>query len=225
MLFQTTKNILFETGSTRKLGSILNKEGLKRVLVVTDAGVRKAGIIDDAMQSMKQAGVEAHVFDGVVPDPTEKNATDATELAINHKVDTVVGFGGGSAMDVAKITAYLAKNPHTKISDIYGVGKCSGQRLPLIQIPTTAGTGSEVTPISVLVTESGLKQGVSSPELFADWAILDANTTLTLPKGPTAYSGVDAMVHAIEAYTNRFLKNDLSDHLARKALDTLSKNI
>lgn len=126
MLFQTTKNILFETGSTRKLGSILNKEGLKRVLVVTDAGVRKAGIIDDAMQSMKQAGVEAHVFDGVVPDPTEKNATDATELAINHKVDTVVGFGGGSAMDVAKITAYLAKNPHTKISDIYGVGKCSG---------------------------------------------------------------------------------------------------
>ena len=82
-----------------------------------------------------------------------------------------------------------------------------------------------MTPISVLVTESGLKQGVSSPELFADWAILDANTTLTLPKGPTAYSGVDAMVHAIEAYTNRFLKNDLSDHMARKALDMLSKNI
>ena len=82
-----------------------------------------------------------------------------------------------------------------------------------------------MTPISILVTESGLKQGISSPQLYADWAILDAKTTLTLPKGPTAYSGVDAMVHAIEAYTNRFLKNDLSDHLARKALDMLSKNV
>ena len=83
------------------------------MLVVTDEGIRKAGIMDDALQSMKQSGVEAHVFSGVVPDPTEKNATDATELAIKHKVDSVVGFGGGSAMDVAKIAAYLAKNPQT----------------------------------------------------------------------------------------------------------------
>ena len=128
-------------------------------------------------------------------------------------------------MDVAKLAAYLAKNPQTKIEDIYGVGNATGKRLPLLQIPTTAGTGSEVTDISVLTKPSGAKQGVKSPALFSDWAILDANTTLTLPKGPTAFSGVDAMVHAIEAYTNRFLKNDLSDHLARKALDILSKNI
>ena len=111
MLFQTTKNILFETGATRKLGSILNKEGLKRVLIVTDEGIHKAGIMDDALQSLKESGVETHIFNGVVPDPTEKNATDATELAIRHNVDSVVGFGGGSAMDVAKLAAYLAKNP------------------------------------------------------------------------------------------------------------------
>ena len=108
MLFQTTKNILFETGSTRKLGSILSKEGLKRVLIVTDAGLVKAGVMDDALKSLKESGVEAHVFSDVVPDPTEKNARDATELAINHKVDSVVGFGGGSSMDIAKIAAYLA---------------------------------------------------------------------------------------------------------------------
>ena len=132
MLFQTTKNILFETGATRKLGSILNKEGLKRVLIVTDEGIHKAGIMDDALQSLKQSGIETHIFNGVVPDPTEKNATDATELAIKHNVDSVVGFGGGSAMDVAKIAAYLAKNRETKIEEIYGVGNATGKRLPLL---------------------------------------------------------------------------------------------
>ena len=119
--------------------------------------------------------------------------------------------------------AYLAKSD-ARLDDIYGVGLAKGQRLPLMLVPTTAGTGSEVTPIAIVTTPSNEKKGVVSPRLLADLAILDPELTLGLPPAVTAATGIDAMVHAIEAYTSRHRKNALSDQLARQALALLSAN-
>ena len=136
----------------------------------------------------------------------------------------VVSVGGGSALDTAKLVAYLARSDE-RLDDIYGVGMAKGQRLPLVLAPTTAGTGSEVTPIAIVTTPTTEKKGVVSPRLLPDWAILDPELTLGLPAPVTAATGIDAMVHAIEAYTSRHKKNPISDQLARQALALLSANI
>jgi alcohol dehydrogenase class IV len=120
--------------------------------------------------------------------------------------------------------AYLAKTPD-RLDDIYGVGLAKGERLPLLLAPTTAGTGSEVTPIAIVTTPTTEKKGVVSPRLLPDWAILDPELTLGLPAHVTAATGIDAMVHAIEAYTSRHRKNPMSDQLARQALALLSANV
>src|SRR3954447_16472455 len=118
-------------------------------------------------------------------------------------------IGGGSALDTAKLVAYLAHSDD-RLDDIYGVGLAKGQRLPLLLAPTTAGTGSEVTPITIVTTPTTEKKGVVSPRLLPDWAILDPELTLGLPPPVTAATGIDAMVHAIEAYTSRHKKNPMS---------------
>jgi alcohol dehydrogenase class IV len=127
-------------------------------------------------------------------------------------------------MDVAKLIAILASGEQT-LATMYGIGNVKGARLPLIQIPTTAGTGSEVTPIAIVTTGATTKMGVVAPQLYADIAILDAELTLGLPGKITAATGIDAMVHAIEAYTTKHKKNPLSDMLAKQALTLLWANI
>ena len=129
-------------------------------------------------------------------------------------------------MDVAKLVALLAHpDASQQLSDIYGVGLATGPRLPLIQVPTTAGTGSEVTPVAIVTTGATTKAGVVAPSLLPDLAVLDAELTLGLPAPVTAATGVDAMVHAIEAYTSAHKKNPYSDMLAREALRLLGGNL
>ena len=147
-------------------------------------------------------------------------------MAKGKNVAGVIGLGGGSSMDVAKLVAFLSNSEcKQSMSDIYGVDACKGERLPLIQIPTTAGTGSEVTPISIVTTGASEKKGVVSPVLLPDWAIVDGELTLSLPAHVTAATGVDAMVHAIEAFTSRLKKNPLSDALAKEAEEFKPKMI
>jgi alcohol dehydrogenase len=136
----------------------------------------------------------------------------------------VVGLGGGSSMDVAKLLSVLLASEQP-LTDMYGVNRVTGGRLPLVQIPTTAGTGSEVTAVSIVTVGEATKMGVVSPQLFADLAILDAELTLGLPPEATAATGIDAMVHAIEAYTSVRLKNPISDMLAVRALQLLSAHL
>jgi alcohol dehydrogenase len=151
---------------------------------------------------------------------------DAARQAREAKADLVIGFGGGSSMDVAKLVALLAHpDASQQLSDIYGVGLATGPRLPLIQVPTTAGTGSEVTPVAIVTTGATTKAGVVAPSLLPDLAVLDAELTLGLPAPVTAATGVDAMVHAIEAYTSAHKKNPYSDMLAREALRLLGGNL
>ena len=166
------------------------------------------------------------VYPDVVPDPPEANVLDAVSLAKSENVSCVLGIGGGSPMDVAKLVAFLGnKNNKQGLADIYGVGLCRGNRLPLVQIPTTAGTGSEVTPISILTTGENEKKGIVSSQLLPDLAVLDGELTTSLPANITAYTGIDAMVHAIEAFTTKLKKNAVSDMLAKEALHLLGSNL
>src|SRR5690606_36306126 len=126
--------------------------------------------------------------------------------------------------DVAKLVALLVGGGEA-LADIYGVGNAKGPRLPLILVPTTAGTGSEVTPIAIVTTGADEKKGIVTPLLLPDWAVLDASLTLGLPPQVTAMTGIDAMVHAVEAYTSKRLKNPLSDRFATQALELLGTHI
>ncbi|MBO6813144.1 MULTISPECIES: iron-containing alcohol dehydrogenase [Marinobacter] len=223
--FNTTKSVICEPGAIKRLGEIVKEQMGKKVLLVTDPGLIKAGLLDRATRSLNEAGVEYTLFDGVVADPpvsvVEAALADAREAA----VDGVIGFGGGSSMDVAKLIALLIGGGE-RLDDVYGVGQAKGTRLPLIQIPTTAGTGSEVTPISIITVGETEKKGVVAPQLLPDIALLDAELTLGLPAHVTAATGIDAMVHAIESYTSASANNNpVSKALAREALRLLGANI
>jgi len=222
--FETTPKIICEQGAAKRLGEIARGLGMSQVFLVTDIGLMKAGLIDGALTSLSEAGVKVTVFSDVLADPPEVSVQTAVKAAALVHADGVIGFGGGSSLDTAKLVALLAKTSQ-ELPAIYGIGLARGPRLPLIQLPTTAGTGSEVTPIAILTTPSHEKKGVVSPLLYPDVAVLDSLLTLGLPPAITAMTGVDAMVHAIEAFTSRSKKNALSDALAIKALQLLYANL
>lgn len=222
--FETTPKIICEQGAAKRLGEIARGLGMSQVFLVTDIGLMKAGLIDGALTSLSEAGVKVTVFSDVLADPPEVSVQAAVKAAALVHADGVIGFGGGSSLDTAKLVALLAKTSQ-ELTAIYGIGLARGPRLPLIQVPTTAGTGSEVTPIAILTTPSHEKKGVVSPLLYPDVAVLDSLLTLGLPPAITAMTGVDAMVHAIEAFTSRSKKNALSDALAIKALQLLYANL
>jgi alcohol dehydrogenase class IV len=222
--FQTTPNVLFEAGAAKKLPDIVGSFGAKRVLLVTDKGVRGAGLTRAAETALSAAGVAIDVYEDVVADPPSTVIEAAAKRARELGTDLVLSIGGGSALDTAKLVAYLAKSDEP-LDSIYGVGLAKGERLPLILVPTTAGTGSEVTPISIVTTPTTEKKGVVAPKLLPDWAVLDPELTLGLPSHVTAATGIDAMVHAIEAFTSKNKKNPISDQLAKQALALLSANI
>jgi alcohol dehydrogenase class IV len=222
--FHTTPHILFEAGSSAKIADIAASLSARRAMLVTDKGVRNAGLTARAEEALNKAGVSLTVFDRVEADPPSHVIEAAAKEAREAGADLVLSIGGGSALDTAKLVAYLA-NTDDRLDDIYGVDQAKGSRLPLLLVPTTAGTGSEVTPISIVTTPTQEKKGVVSSCLLPDWAILDPELTLKLPAHVTAATGIDAMVHAIEAYTSRHKKNPISDQLAARALALLSSNI
>jgi alcohol dehydrogenase class IV len=221
--FNSTKSIVVERGAATGLAQRLQGMGFQSILVVTDPGVKAAGLLTATLNGFDAAGLRYSLFADVQADPPE-SIIEAVAKAARQGVDCVVGFGGGSSMDAAKLAALLAGNDQP-LSQAYGVNQARGPRLPLVLVPTTAGTGSEVTPISIVTTGVGEKKGVVSPLLLPDLALLDADLTLGLPQHVTAATGIDAMVHAIEAYTSKRLKNPISDCLAREALRLLSTNI
>lgn len=221
--FRTVPSVIFETGASARLGAIV-KARMKRPVVVTDEGIMKAGLIEPALKSLKDEGLDVHLFDRIEADPPARVVRASVEVARAHKADGVIGFGGGSSMDTAKLIAVLL-NSTQRLEEIYGTGNVKGGRAPLALVPTTAGTGSEVTDISVVTSDDDQKMGILGDQLFADLAVLDPTLTHGLPRHVTAATGVDAMVHAIEAYTNRHRKNPVSDALAREALRLLSRNI
>lgn len=224
--FQTVSNIIAGLGTIQELSSILKQGRHQRVLLVTDPGMLQHQLHLPILEIIEDAGLDYAIYSDVQADPPEHVVLEAADFAKQENVDIVIGFGGGSSMDVAKLIAILSHPAqHQSLSDLYGVNQATGPRLPLILVPTTAGTGSEVTPISIVTTGETTKTGIVAPILFADTAILDATFTQNLPPLITAATGIDAMVHAIEAYTSKIKKNPYSDMLAKHALKLLNANL
>ncbi len=193
-------------------------------LFVTDRDVTALGLTDACRDALEAGGREVVLFDAVEADPSKGTLLAAVDTGRTAGVTHVVGFGGGSPMDVAKLAAYLLGSGDD-LDSIWGVGLATGRKLPLALVPTTAGTGSEATPVAVITCEGSEKRGVNSPALIADWAALDASLTLGMPRALTAATGIDAMVHAIEAFTSALAKNPISDLYAVEALRLLSANL
>ncbi len=224
MLFSSVADVLYGAHTSDQLGDIAAKMGITRALIVTDPGIIKFKLLDGALRNLETNGVKVNVYSDVVADPPESVVMAAVSAAQTFGCDGVIGFGGGSSMDVAKLLAVLIKGEQ-QLSEMYGVDQVRGGRLPLIQVPTTAGTGSEATMVSIITTGATTKAGVVSRTLLADKIILDATLTLGLPPAVTAATGIDAMVHGIEAFTSVRLKNPLSDMLAREALRLMAGSI
>jgi alcohol dehydrogenase len=223
-VFNSVARIVSGSGEALRLAQHCADLGVSRALLVTDPGLVGIGLIGPVQDALAAAGVAVTLFAEVAEDPPESVVLAAAEAARAAAVEGVIAVGGGSSMDVAKVVAVLLGGSQT-LPELYGVDQVSGGRLPLILVPTTAGTGSEVTPVAVITTGETTKAGVSSAVLLPDLAVLDADLTLGLPPRITAMTGVDAMVHAIEAYTSAIKKNPVSDNLARSALGLLARNI
>ncbi|KAA9382350.1 iron-containing alcohol dehydrogenase [Neorhizobium galegae] len=221
--FQMTK-ILFGVGESSKIAGLLKDHKAAHVMLVTDKNVWAAGLTRATEAAIAEAGITLTLFKEVVADPPSHVIEAAAEICRERGVDTVVAIGGGSVLDTGKLVAYLAKN-RDRLDDIYGSDLATGERLQLLLAPTTAGTGSEVTQIAIATASTGEKKAVVSGGLFPDWAILDPKLTLGLPTDVTFATGIDAMVHAIEAYTSKIKKNPISDQFALKALALLSTNL
>lgn len=223
--FNTTKSIVFEPGAMSRTGELARNALGRRVTVVTDQGIRAAGLLDPALASLAEAGIETAVFDSVEVDPSRATVEACTDAIRAHGTSGVIGLGGGSSMDVAKLAALLAAG-HDALDDIWGVGFAKGPRLPLMLVPTTAGTGSEVTPVTIITVGETEKRGVVSPVILPDVALLDPDLTLGLPAHTTAATGIDAMVHAIEGYASKSANNNpISKMLARQALQLMGAHL
>ena len=223
--FNTTSSIVFEPGASRRLSAVAGSRLGGSVLFVTDPGLRRLGLCDPAIASLQAEGIAVAVFDAVEADPSRATLMKAVETGRAANATGVVGFGGGSSLDVAKLAALLLGSGED-LDEAWGVAQAKGPRLPLALVPTTAGTGSEVTPVSIITVGEEEKRGVSSAIILPDIAVLDAELTLGLPPSITAATGIDAMVHAIEAYASKSANNNpLSRMLAREALRLLGANI
>jgi alcohol dehydrogenase class IV len=223
--FRTVPSMQVAWGGAQRLGEILGSRFPQRkAMLITDAGLIKAGVIAPIVTALTDGGFHVAIFDKVVADPPEHIVAECVKSARTAGIEMVIGLGGGSSLDIAKLVAVLVASDQP-LSDMYGIGNVKGSRLPLVLVPTTAGTGSEVTNISIITTGETTKMGVVSPQLYADFVLLDAELTIGLPQVHTAATGIDAMVHAIEAYTSKHKKNPLSDALAREALRLLGTHL
>ena len=221
--FNTTPSIVFANGAASEIPDTTAALLGPRVLFVTDQGIMKLGLADGGIAALRRQGIDVTIFDAVEADPSRTTVEAATIAA--KGMTGIVGFGGGSSMDVAKLVALLAGSGES-LDDAWGVGNARGPRLPLVLIPTTAGTGSEVTPVSIITVDGDTKLGVVSPVILPDIAVLDPLLTLGLPGPVTAATGIDAMVHAVEAIASASANNNpISRTLGEQALRLLGANI
>ena len=210
--------------SIEQIAEIVKDYGASRVLIISDKGVARAGLIERPKALLEAAGIAVTILDDTPPEPEVEQANAIFSAAKNASCDMVVGVGGGSAMDVAKLIAVLLNNDVT-LRELLNKAPIARRGLPTLMIPTTAGTGSETTPNSiVLVPEDELKVGIVSPKLMPDCVILDPKMTLGLPPAITASTGMDALCHAIECYTSK-KGNPFSEMIALKAISLISRSI
>ena len=223
--FNTTSGIRFGSGmsviSSQEICKILGSN----ILFITDKDLMSLKLTEPTLNELKKFSSKVEIFEDVEADPSLKTLLNSIEIGKKMKATGVIGFGGGSSMDVAKLTSLILGSDEN-IEEIWGVSNAKGPRLPLVLVPTTAGTGSEVTPISIITVGEEEKKGVSSPIILPDVAILDPDLTIGLPAHTTAATGIDAMVHAIEGYASANKNNNpISKMLSIEALKLLGGSI
>ncbi|TDF92526.1 iron-containing alcohol dehydrogenase family protein [Paenibacillus piri] len=231
--------IMFGNGAIQKLGQVVSRMNAHRVLLITDKGIARSGILQTVTGLLEQSGRHVQVFDGTIPEPPVSLVQECYEAArAGESPDVIIGLGGGSSIDMAKIVALLMKHGG-KPQDYFGEHSIPGPILPLIAIPTTAGTGSEVTSVAVVNdTEHSIKVGISNNYLRPQVALLDPELTIELPPYVTACSGIDALAHAVEAYLAKdyaYIQAEgellfqgaapISDTLALEAIERISGSL
>jgi alcohol dehydrogenase len=220
--FELPTKIEYGVGATGKLVESIKELGSRKVLIVTDKGIEAAGLLSGIAGQFTAARLEYEIFSGVDPNPKDHNVHAGTKIAKDLQADCLVAVGGGSPIDCAKSIAVVATHGGA-VRDYEGGQKISGNVLPLIAIPTTAGTGSEVTFSSVITdTGEGFKFTVKHPSMAPRIALLDPQMTITMPPGLTAATGMDALTHAIEGYTAR-VSEPLADAAALYAIELVTK--
>jgi alcohol dehydrogenase class IV len=224
-IFNTTSGIRFGSGMSKLCAEEVSKKLGPNILFITDKDLMSLKLTEPALNELRKYSSIVEIFQDVEADPSIKTLLNSIEVGKKMNATGVIGFGGGSSMDVAKLSA-LILGSNENIKDVWGVSNAKGPRLPLVLIPTTAGTGSEVTPISIITVGAEEKKGVSSSIILPDIAILDPDLTIGLPAHTTAATGIDAMVHAIEGYTSANKNNNpISKMLAIEALKLLAGSI
>ena len=224
-IFNTTSGIRFGSGMSKLCAEEISKKLGPNILFVTDKDLMLLKLTEPTLNELRKFSSLVEIFQDVEADPSIKTLLNAIEVGKKINATGVIGFGGGSSMDVAKL-ASLILGSNENIEDAWGVSNAKGPRLPLVLVPTTAGTGSEVTPISIITVGEEEKKGVSSAIILPDIAILDPDLTIGLPAHTTAATGIDAMVHAIEAYTSASKNNNpISKMLAIEALKLLAGSL
>ncbi len=222
--FTGAKKIVFGNGSFEELVDHIKESGGDKPLIVLDKGLSGTGFKQRVSALLDKGGMKYAIFDKVEAEPALELADEGTKIALKDKCDAVVGIGGGSAMDVAKAVAVLVAN-RGKAVDYLGLNKVPGRGLPKIMVPTTAGTGSEVTFTAVFSRKDlKKKEGMNSPYLYPELALLDPKLTLSLPPEPTAATGIDALCHAIESYTS-VNSSPMSELVSLEAIDLISQNL
>ena len=213
--------VLFGPGTSKRLGELARELKSQRVLLVTDQGLAQAGHEKHAVESLQAAGLQVTVFDEVRHDPTTTDVENGLKVARTANIDLIVGLGGGSSMDCAKGINFLLTNGG-RIEDYWGYGKATQPMLPLIAVPTTAGTGSEAQSFAIIAnSKTHMKMACGDKKAAARIAILDPQLTLTMPASVTAVTGIDAISHALEAHVTT-ARTPLSQRFSRRAWQLLS---
>lgn len=222
--FFTTKRIVFGIGAIDNITTYLSEVGARNTLVVTDKFLLDNKMVNLVTDSLDTKGFKYGIFTDILPNPTQENAEDCAKVLKEGGYESIIAFGGGSSMDVAKGGAVLATNPFP-LDQYVGTDKVKKTTLPIITIPTTAGTGSEVSNISILKnSKTNVKAGIVSPKILPTIAIIDPRATYTMPAKLTAATGMDALCHAIEGYSS--LKGTpFTDMYYEKAIQLIAANL
>ncbi|WP_216829584.1 iron-containing alcohol dehydrogenase [Alkalihalobacterium elongatum] len=223
-IFQTAGQLITGSGSVAKVGEEVAKLGGKKVLIITDKIIRETGLVNKVIEPLQEQSILVDIIDDVIPEPPFEILEEMASKISGKGYDVFVGVGGGSALDVTKLLAVMMTNTED-VRDMVGIDNIKNPGLPFILIPTTSGTGSEVTYNAIFTdNRDKVKKGIVSTYLLPNIAIVDAELTLTVPPAVTAATGMDALVHAVESYT-AIRANELTDGIALQAIKLISRSL